>query len=59
MPTSVHEVIEAFRKAPTNRDRGTHFEELMVKYLKLDPLSTHKYSDVWMCRTGPVGRART
>ncbi len=46
MPTSVHEVTEAFRKAPTNRDRGTRFEELMVKYLKLDPLFAQKYSDV-------------
>ena len=54
--TSVHEVIEAFRLAPTNWDRGTRFEELMVKYLQLDPLFAQKYSDVWMWKDWP-GRA--
>jgi predicted helicase len=49
----VHEVIEAFRKAPSNRERGTRFEELMVKYFKLDPLLAQKYSDIWMWQDWP------
>lgn len=28
---SVHEVIEAFRDAPSNSERGTKFEQLMVR----------------------------
>lgn len=52
----MHDVIEAFRNAPTNWDRGTKFEELMVKYLQLDPLFAQKYSDVWMWKDWP-GRA--
>jgi predicted helicase len=51
--TSVHEVIEAFRQAPSNRERGTSFEQLMVKYLRLDPLFSRKYSDVWMWMDWP------
>ena len=56
MPTSVHEVIEAFRRAPSNSERGTRFEELMVQYFKLDPLFAQKYSEVWMWKDWP-GRA--
>ncbi|NGP09431.1 hypothetical protein G6038_28990 [Rhodococcus sp. 14C212] len=31
MATSVHEVIDAFRKAPSNSERGTRFEQLIQK----------------------------
>ena len=51
--TTVHEVIEAFRKAPSNNERGRRFEELMVRYFKLDPLFKQKYSDVWMWQNWP------
>ncbi|OMC22242.1 DEAD/DEAH box helicase [Mycobacterium colombiense] len=44
---SVHEVIEAFRKAPSNSERGTKFEELMVRYFELDPMLSQQYDAVW------------
>jgi len=44
---SVHEVIEAFREAPSNSERGTKFEQLMVRYFKLDPLLSQQYEQVW------------
>ncbi|WP_200171389.1 DEAD/DEAH box helicase [Tomitella cavernea] len=44
---SVHEVIEAFRQAPSNSERGTLFEQLMVRYLQLDPTLAQQYDQVW------------
>jgi len=44
---SVHEVIEAFREAPSNSERGTKFEHLMVRYFELDPLLSQQYEKVW------------
>lgn len=44
---SVHEVIEAFRQAPSNSERGTKFEHLMVRYFELDPLLSQQYEKVW------------
>ena len=44
---SVHEVIEAFRDAPSNSERGTKFEQLMVRYFELDPLLSQQYEKVW------------
>lgn len=44
---SVHEVIEAFRQAPTNSERGTKFEQLMVRYFQLDPMLAQQYDEVW------------
>lgn len=44
---SVHEVIEAFREAPSNSERGTKFEELMVRYFQLDPMLSQQYDMVW------------
>ena len=44
---SVHEVIEAFRKAPSNSERGTKFEQLMVRYFELDPMLSQQYDAVW------------
>ncbi|WP_024794187.1 DEAD/DEAH box helicase [Tomitella biformata] len=44
---SVHEVIEAFRKAPSNSERGTKFEHLMVRYFQLDPTLNQQYDQVW------------
>ncbi len=45
--SSVHEVIEAFRKAPSNSERGTKFEKLMVRYFELDPMLAQEYDAVW------------
>ncbi|WP_228811428.1 restriction endonuclease, partial [Nocardia farcinica] len=44
---SVHEVIEAFRLAPSNSERGTKFEQLMVRYFELDPMLAQQYDKVW------------
>lgn len=44
---SVHEVIEAFRAAPSNSERGTKFEQLMVRYFELDPMLSQQYDAVW------------
>ncbi len=45
--SSVHEVIEAFRLEPTNSERGTKFEQLMVRYFELDPTMRQQYDAVW------------
>jgi len=44
---TVHEVIEASRHAPSNSERGTKFEKLMVRHFELDPLLAKKYDKVW------------
>lgn len=44
---SVHDVIEAFRQAPSNSERGTKFEKLMVRYFELDPMLFQQYDAVW------------
>ncbi|MEU5552842.1 DEAD/DEAH box helicase [Micromonospora sp. NPDC047793] len=52
--TTVHDVIKAIRdSSPTNRDRGTGFEELMLKYLSTDPQWTEQFSRVWMWADWP------
>ncbi|MCE5289823.1 MAG: DEAD/DEAH box helicase [Nocardiaceae bacterium] len=44
---TLHEVIEAFRSEPTNSERGTKFEQLMVRYFELDPMLAQQYPQVW------------
>jgi predicted helicase len=44
---SVHDVIEALRRAPSNSERGTTFEKLMVRYFELDPMLSQHYDAVW------------
>jgi predicted helicase len=44
---SVHTVIEAFRDVPSNSERGTKFEQLMVRYFELDPMLSQEYDQVW------------
>lgn len=44
---TLHEVIEAFRNKPTNSEKGTSFEELMVRYFQLDPTLSQQYDQVW------------
>ncbi|MEU8285533.1 type ISP restriction/modification enzyme [Micromonospora sp. NPDC048905] len=52
--TTVHDVIKAIRdNSTTNRDRGTGFEELMLKYLSIDPQWTEQFSRVWMWADWP------
>ena len=43
---TVHDVIEDFRAAPTNSERGTRFEKLMVDYFWLDPTLSVEYDEV-------------
>lgn len=43
---SVDDVFEAFREAPSNSERGTKFEDLMVQYFQLDPVLTKQYDQV-------------
>lgn len=43
----MHEVIEAFRQAPSNAERGIKFEKLMVRYFELDPMLASTYDQVW------------
>jgi predicted helicase len=44
---SINDVIDVLRQAPTNVDRGTLFEKLMVRYFELDPALTQQYDEVW------------
>ena len=44
---SIHEVMEVFREAPSNSERGTKFEKLMVRYFDLYPLLSQQYDGVW------------
>jgi len=44
---SINDVIDALRQAPTNFDRGTLFEKLMVRYFQLDPALSQQYDSVW------------
>ncbi|MCA0295267.1 MAG: DEAD/DEAH box helicase [Actinobacteria bacterium] len=55
--TTVHDVIEDFRTAPTNSERGEKFEKLMVDYFWLDPTLSVEYDEVqrwpdWQHREG-------
>lgn len=43
-PTTVDEVFAAFQEAPSNSEKGTAFENLMVRYFELDPA-------LWDCCT--------
>lgn len=50
---SINDVIEAFRRAPTNYDRGALFERLMLRYFQLDPTLSQQYEQVWLWRDWP------
>lgn len=45
--STIHEVIEAFRQAPSNAERGIKFEKVMVRYFELDPTQVQQYDAVW------------
>lgn len=45
--STFHDVIEAFREAPTNSERGTKFEKLMVGYFEFDPMWSGRFDGVW------------
>ncbi|BBY54592.1 DEAD/DEAH box helicase [Mycobacterium koreense] len=56
---SVHEVVEAFRDAPSNSERGTKFEQLMVRYFQLDPMLSQQYDQVWRWIDWPGRQGKT
>ena len=39
---SINDVIDVLRQAPSNVDRGTLSEKLMVRYFQLDPALTQR-----------------
>lgn len=45
--TTIHDVIEEFRQAPSNSERGTKFENLMVEYFHLNPTLAVEYDEVY------------
>ncbi|MEV1134532.1 DEAD/DEAH box helicase [Rhodococcus coprophilus] len=53
MSTSVHDVFEAFRRAPNNYERGAKFEKLMAQYLPLDPVYGRLFDQVWLWKDWP------
>ncbi|OBK87639.1 DEAD/DEAH box helicase [Mycolicibacter sinensis] len=55
---SIHDVIEVLRQAPSNSERGTQFEKLMVRYFELDPMLVQQYDHVCRWIDWP-GRNRT
>ena len=60
MPTSVHEVFDAFRQAPNNYERGAKFEKLMTQYLPLDPVYGRLFERVWLWKeSGRAGKTDT
>ncbi len=58
---SINDVITALRQAPTNVDRGTLFEQLMVRYFQLDPALAQQYDEVcrWIDWPGRDGKPDT
>ncbi len=58
---SIHEVIDAFRHEPSNSERGTKFEQLMVRYFQLDPMLSQHYDQVsrWVDWPGRDGKVDT
>jgi predicted helicase len=58
---SIHEVIDAFRQEPSNSERGTKFEQLMVRYFQLDPMLSQQYDQVcrWVDWPGRDGKIDT
>ena len=51
--STFHDVIEAFRDEPTNSERGTKFEKLMVRYFELDPMWSSRFDGVWRWNDWP------
>ena len=56
--STVHEVIDVLRKAPSNSERGALFEKLMVRYFELDPTLKQQYDGVWRWADWPGNGGR-
>ncbi|WJY99835.1 hypothetical protein CHAN_06080 [Corynebacterium hansenii] len=46
--STVNDVLSALRQFPTNSERGTAFEKLMVRYFQVHPILSQEYDTV--CR---------
>ena len=48
------ELLEQFEKRyGTQRDKGTAFEDLILQYMKLDPVYSNDIDDIWMWKDFP------
>ncbi|MEU7388997.1 DEAD/DEAH box helicase [Streptomyces tanashiensis] len=52
--TTVHDVLKMIREtSKDNHERGTRFEQLMVKFLRTDPQWNEQFSQVWLWADWP------
>ena len=46
--TTIHDVLDELRAAATSeRDKGDMFEDLMVAFLRTDPVWNNRFAEVW------------
>ncbi|MGW0602351.1 DEAD/DEAH box helicase [Streptomyces sp. NPDC002640] len=56
--TTVHDVLRMIRQtSKDNHERGTRFEQLMVKFLRTDPQWNKQFSQVWLWADWPGAAA--
>lgn len=54
MPTTIYEVLDELRRAATSEaDKGSKLEQLMLSYLRTDPVYAEQFSDVWLWQDWP------
>ncbi|AXH95974.1 DEAD/DEAH box helicase [Ornithinimicrobium avium] len=54
MSTTIYEVLEELRGTATSEaDKGAKLEQLMVSYLRTDPVYAEQFSDVWLWQDWP------
>lgn len=54
MSTTIYEVLEELRGAATSEaDKGSKLEQLMLSYLRTDPVYAEQFSDVWLWQDWP------
>ena len=47
--TALQELLHTYRQAAvTEREKGTYFEELMMRYFAFEPMYKDKYAEVWL-----------
>ncbi len=57
MSTSIYEVLDELRGQSTSEaDKGSKLEQLMLEFLRTDPVYADQFSDVWLWQDWP-GRA--
>lgn len=54
MTTTLYTLLDEFRETATStRDLGAKFEQLVLNYLKSDPIYQDRFSQVWLWRDFP------